>query len=443
MPLRFWKREWVFWFAALAALSGAAGLAWLTQNPTSPVLDRTSDWPVVGWMSRAFRARYLPSKTSASGPHDELEQGRGFASRRSPRLGVLPRIWITQSTVAYAEPSVDAERLTVLDPIVSAVQRERQGDWYGLDLGGRVGWVHLPNYSETSDPPLGSAPAPILPVPDLEADSERLQMALRGLDGGGRKDTLGDYVLFTDSSDPELMPRLRRTVSSLERVYSERYGVTPIDRARASLVIFSLKAEYLRFKGLDSSLVDREASGHVGKGIVALYRQGRTADEVRSTLLHELVHLLNRRALGPALPVWLDEGVAEDLSGSAVGVDGALLPGTLASTTVFDDSGWVATGAEASLVLLRRRLQDEGLLRLEDLIVKGDEQFHDRENRTLHYALSGFWVRFLMQRYSAQFKGFLEAISLGEPATTESLKNHLQMEWKGLDLEFAEWLRTL
>ena len=41
--MKIWKREWVFWLAALLVLSGAAGVAWLTAHPSAPIVDENGE----------------------------------------------------------------------------------------------------------------------------------------------------------------------------------------------------------------------------------------------------------------------------------------------------------------------------------------------------------------------------------------------------------------
>jgi hypothetical protein len=204
-------------------------------------------------------------------------------------------------------------------------------------------------------------------------------------------------------------------------------------------VLFSKKDDYLAFKALDPELRGRASSGHVGKGIVALFLEGQKTDEVRSTVIHELVHLLNRRAIGPALPSWLDEGMAEDLSGSAVGDDGRLIAGSLDSTLEVDDSGWRASGAVADLIKLRRVAENAALPSLESLVTL-DRDFHSRDAQETHYALAGFFIRWLMESHPQPFQAYLAEVAEGGTADGEALRWQLDRRWADLDSEFEAWL---
>ena len=74
-------------------------------------------------------------------------------------------------------------------------------------------------------------------------------------------------------------------------------------------------------------------------------------------------HLLNRRAIGPALPPWLDEGLAEDLAQSRV--EGRrVVGGTLAEVVLRAGPAWESHGGLAAAQLLRGALAAGTLLPL-------------------------------------------------------------------------------
>src|SRR3990167_1835170 len=48
------------WLAVLLLLVAAAGLAWLTRHPESPLLAAATEWPLIGPPAARFRHAYLP-----------------------------------------------------------------------------------------------------------------------------------------------------------------------------------------------------------------------------------------------------------------------------------------------------------------------------------------------------------------------------------------------
>ncbi|MBZ0112179.1 MAG: hypothetical protein K8J08_06955 [Thermoanaerobaculia bacterium] len=448
--MNFWKREWFFWGVALLALGGAGGAVWLSQNPDAGWVQDAEGWPLLGPLAREFRDRYVGRAEREVRPEGRRggDGARGDAAipksepsveAQEPHFGARPRVWLTERTILRKAPEDGASELVELEPVVSLAEVARQGDWYGLDWRGEVGWAFLPNYSEVSDPPLGSGIQPLSPVADLPPDAERLAAARARLRDGGRELRLGPYLFLTDGPDIRRLTRLDGVVPDLERIYTERFGVQPIGSAKAAIVLFSTKENYLAYKALDPELQGRPSSGHVGKGIVALFLEGQKTDEVRSTVIHELVHLLNRRAIGPALPPWLDEGMAEDLSGSAVGDDGRLVPGSVDATVEVDATGWSASGAMADLIRLRRVAVASGLPSLESLVTL-DRDFHRRGAQETHYAMAGFLVRWLLDSYPQAFRGYLAGVAEGGVADGEGLRRRLGRNWADLGAEFEAWL---
>ncbi len=437
---QFWKRDWLFWTVAGLLVGLASGVAWLSRNPHTLWVDRAATWPAIGSLAQQFRARY-PQPPVAPDRRQEAESATEPGDRTpEAEFGARPSVWISSSTPLYATPRLDSEILATLEPVTRLVQRERRQDWYGVAWGDETAWVYLPDYSETADPPLGMGVEPPGPVPDLAPEPERLAEARRLLvDEAVTR--VGAYHLYTDVVDATMVSSLSIAVPSLEVVYHERTGLRPIDQPRAAIVLFESRLSYERFKAKERSLAGRPSSGHVGRGVVALYRQGREQSEVHSTLLHELVHLLNRRAIGPALPPWLDEGLAEDFSGAAVSDAGRLQPGTLAPTLSRDQDRWRATGSQAALIGLQRQLAAHGSLpAIRDVVGFDEEEFHASGERAQHYALAGFLIRYLFAEHGDAFRGFLASVADGGSARAEALLQWLGQSWSDLDTGFTTWI---
>jgi hypothetical protein len=180
--------------------------------------------------------------------------------------------------------------------------------------------------------------------------------------------------------------------------------------------------------------------------VVAFYRGDRPAAEVAGTLVHELAHLLNRRGLGPALPPWLDEGIADDLAQSDFSATDALLPGTLGGTVSRQGGQIDLRGARASLLLVQRAAENASAPQLPRLLERDWDDFVGAESEQL-YAGSLFWVRYLLAgeggALASSFRTFLRGVAEGRPATPEELSLRLGRPWPHLELGYRAWLRSL
>ncbi len=156
------------------------------------------------------------------------------------------------------------------------------------------------------------------------------------------------------------------------------------------------------------------------------------------------MHLLNRRFLGPALPPWLDEGLAEELAMSRIASDGTLDPDSLGRWEEGSGRARVLGGGEVLLADLRRRLRRGELPRFEQLVQLDQAGFQTEDRFQLHYSLSAFWVRYLLSGEGpaggAAFRSFLTAVAAGEPLDAELLLGRLGTAWRELETGFRRWL---
>ncbi|NIW29369.1 MAG: hypothetical protein GWN07_19375, partial [Actinobacteria bacterium] len=72
------------------------------------------------------------------------------------------------------------------------------------------------------------------------------------------------------------------------------------------------------------------------------------------------------------------------------------------------------------------------------------DDFVRSDRSGVNYAASAFWVRFLLDgedgRYAPTFRDYLRAVSRGEPATPEALRERLGLPWNVVDARFRLWL---
>jgi hypothetical protein len=298
--------------------------------------------------------------------------------------------------------------------------------------------------SLSEPPPLGDAVQPPGPLPGRSPDPARLAEARRLLGEPRQPRRLGPYELWTDVTDEESLAFLDAAAAHLDEQYRARYGLVPIGAAAEAVVLFADVAAYLRFAGAEDRLADLRPSGHASLGLVALAVGERGATETAATLVHELTHLLNRRALGPALPPWLDEGLAEDLGKSEFDAQGRIAPGTFGGATNIAGEAVTHSGGKAALLLVSRALVHGSQPDLARLTALGWRSFVEADAVELSYARSLLSVRYLLDggdpERAAVFRGFLAAIAAGGSAEAEALRTRLGWTWSEWDARLAAWI---
>lgn len=299
---------------------------------------------------------------------------------------------------------------------------------------------------QTAPPPAGNPPRHPRALPPRAPDPRALAAARKLLAGGGAAGHLGPYLLYSDDPDAELLAFLGRVAEGIEETYRERYGLTPLGKPAEAVVLFARHEGYKTFQDRDPLLAERAASGHSGYGIVALEDGGRLRQEVASTLVHELSHLLNRRSLGPLLPSWLDEGIADDLAQSRLTETGRLQPGTLFGARAKVGNRVHIFGAQAALARLQESIDAGVLPTIPQLLDLSWESFGGSEEG-LNYIHAAFWVRYLLDgeggALAPAFRAYLKEVGEGGPATPAALRERLGRSWEELDTGFRKWVTGL
>ncbi|MDA8019714.1 MAG: hypothetical protein MPN21_19925 [Thermoanaerobaculia bacterium] len=276
-------------------------------------------------------------------------------------------------------------------------------------------------------PPLG-------PKPSVEAEPELLESIRTFLPNGGRRVSCGPYSLWTDVRDPSLLVALDVLASRLDTEYQARLGLTPQGPSRETIVLFANLRDFQRWESADDGS-RRGYAGHssASEGVAVLHAD-RPPEDVLATTIHELAHLVHRRALGSPLPRWLSEGLADALADSASG------EGFLPLDSVVGDEG----GARRLQSALRA---GHAVPSLAELVAKGPASFDrvspNSEVRTSYdYELSAFFVRFLLVQPDLVecFKGFLAELAAGGRWSEDSLWLHLDQHPEELDERFRRWL---
>lgn len=436
------RRARLAYTSVLFLVAAAAGLAWLSRHPEAPIVEGAARWPLVGPLAARFRAAYLPEAPAPPrfGLSRDLFEEPAFPLGSPPPA--TDRIWVGPGETLLARPGEEAPRLTRFDLHANLKVVDRKPGWVKVEYRGHSGWVPLEG--EWREPPLGSAPDPVLPVPAQRPDPARLALAREALGDDASAGRLGPYDLLTDLADPARLARLAEIAAGFEAAYRRRYGLEPVGEPAETVVVFAREAAYRRFRDGHEKIAGLPASGHSAYGLVALFDGGRSDAEVAATLVHELAHLVNRRAIGPALPSWLDEGIADDLAQSRIEAGGRLVPGALGGATVRSGPRIQMHGAHASLYQLAEAVHGNRLRPLPELLDLSWDDFVTSGEARLHYAQSSFWVRYLLDGEAGAlapgFRGFLRGVAQGGTVAPEALEARLGRSWEELEAGYRVWL---
>ena len=356
----------------------------------------------------------------------------------------------------HQEPAVRSPTLVRVEVAADYPVVERRGSWARVRYGSWTGWVLLDG-DDVPDPfAQETAAAVAWPAPS-GPDPEHLLQA-RGLLTRERVTTLGPYVLYTDVTDDELLADLSHVASQLPALFEERFGLPAVPGENEVVVLYAAEKTYDAYAAGRPERSVFDSSGHAVGGLAVLSVGDRQPSEVRSLMVHEITHLLTFRALGQGLPYWLTEGLAEDLAYCRVAKkSGELLLATLdrwrASTVepVRDRQGQLrlATrtmrgGPALSLELLRAKWKERDRLPLEVLLDLSQETFIDTDERSIHYSMSAFLVRYLLagDDRAAVFRAFLVAVAGGEHADADTLLDLLETDWQRLEADVGKWLAS-
>lgn len=433
------------WIIAVMVL--LAGAAWLTQNPEAEIVERAEDWPVLGGLATAFRQAYLPPPPI---PREEsVEQQVELVTPPSVDSTYPRYVWVQPGTSLYEKPDLQSPILTTMTVISNLSVITQRDDWYWVWVprqGARPleAWVLLVNYRAPSQEVLNAAD-PVVPLPATPPDAARIGLARGLMQEDGAELECGRQPLLTDAPQDEVVRVCAQLIANLESVYQERYGLRPVSPPAEAILLFRRGADYRAFRDLEEVPFDSGlAHASPAWGYLAIYRGDRTNTDVLATLVHESTHLLNRRSLGPALPPWLNEGMADDLAESRIGPDGVITPDVLGADSRVEKGRTVRTGGLAAAVELQEAIQADDLPTLRELVIMDEARFYSTARVQLHYALSSFWVRYLASDFNPQltrgFRGFLQDVAAGKRLDSDLLTSRLGADWDSLEKEFRVWV---
>ncbi len=265
------------------------------------------------------------------------------------------------------------------------------------------------------------------PRPGVPASAELLEEAHAHLDGGGREGTCVAYPRLGDATDPLLLESCDHLAAELDDTYVERLGVTPLGEPVETILLFAERVDYESFarqQGMNAS--GYAAHSSPSRGYTAIWADASRPEDFAKTLVHELTHLVNRRALGGNLPRWLSEGLADTLGDTAPRAS-SRCKGSRAPKGRRNDYGSAtrpaapaASSAWSSSALAR----------------------FDSAPNSYDYEQSTLLVRYLLldPELGPRFRAFLTDFAGGAPYSPELLSQRLAVSWSELDGRLHAWL---
>jgi hypothetical protein len=340
---------------------------------------------------------------------------------------------VKAGTRLRAAPDAAARSVTVVDADMTLPAEARCGEWAEVRWGGFRAWVRA---GDVDGPSLERTPVP--------ADAARLARARNAMRPLGHEARLGPWRVLTDAAGGELIG-LDAVAAHLAETYAARYGLATEAGPGQAVAIFASDTRYRAFAEADGSPL-LKTRGHAGAGLAA-FSLGRNPLETRVVFVHEVTHLLSRNALGDAVPVWLDEGMAEDLAWCRTDADGRLVPDTLdvhesprgVPTNAVERSGPRVT---ADAWIARARIGH--VAPLSALLTPGSRLLTDPSSRRDAATQCAILVRYGLAapERARRFREFLRAVSLGGPANAQALAEALETDEQTLSKEFLAWVRT-
>jgi hypothetical protein len=403
-------------------------------------------------VASALLAALLAPPTAAQDAEPSPEEILGSTAAFDLGSSDDKTVWVDEGSPLFELPDAASPRLEVIDVLSEFEVLERDGDWYKVRHGTRIGWVlpDLPWKDRVIEITEDVGPLAVtIPAVDVESLG-RLSLARQLLGSGTSSRRLGPYELLTDVADPEVLTELSDIAVNLDAAYQERYGLETGEPGGQIVALFASEQGYREFERGTTDSPDAGRQGHAIGDLASLYLEKGQEAGNRALMIHELTHLLNRRALGLRLPPWIEEGLANDLSFSEVGRHGRLRLGSLVGgNDIFGtryDRQIVFSGGLASLSqTLRARYRRQGTP-LKALVGMGQEEFMAAGGRELHYAESAFLIRFFLDgprdEWAEKFRDYLDSVAVGLTPSPDELSASLGATWPEIEGLFVAWLRV-
>ncbi len=221
------------------------------------------------------------------------------------------------------------------------------------------------------------------------------------------------YHIYTNLSREETVP-FGRHMDAVFGQYERRFAdYTQRDAGLMPLYLFRHQTEYLDF--MQHHGIDARGTGgmffvtHSVRGL-ATWTQGHSRSQTLRTIQHEGFHQFAWSYLGPNLPTWMNEGLAQYFE------DAVLL----------DHGMELGLGDPDRIALVRDALQYQWAVDMDELLSLNNQQWTaalraDGSRAELHYAQAWSMVYYMIHgddgRYLGSFEVYLRLLSEGHPHT--------------------------
>lgn len=317
-------------------------------------------------------------------------------------------------------PHPDAAVIEILDSPVDLPVLDQKGSWLQVRFGAWLGWVRI------GDGEIDER----LEVP-ADPDLDRLDRAL-GLFGDTIPPaSLGPYTLYTDVTDGPLLDSLSTLARGMVAAYRERFGLDPGPVTNEVVVLFAEEQDYRQFESTEPRIANSQSQGYTSEGLSILFTDRQHKDAIRAVLIHELTHLLNRRAFRSEIPPWLEEGMAQDLAFCRISQEGHVRLGTLSTV-------------ETHLTTLLEDWNDSTHLDVLELMSLDLETFMEPQGRPIRYTESAFLIRYFLDggnnQLRARFLRYLSRLTTSEFVDSVSLFEELDTNPGTIESGFYRFL---
>ena len=266
-----------------------------------------------------------------------------------------------------------------------------------------------------------------------------LVAALLSLGGTSRVYDSGNYRVHSDLP-ADLTRDLARELERCHADYSRRLGLFARDGAADGggydVHLFADRRDYDQFTG--GVLPNSAGAFHSGRRALCAFLEGQGRGELRRTLRHEAFHQFAHERIGPTLPLWVNEGLAQIFE-FGVRCGDELLMGQV---------------PPAALREVRAIVEANGLIDFASLLEMDERAWHaamaDPRAGAVLYAQSWAMVHFLAYAtgddgrplYRERLLAFLSDAADGTPGG-EAFRRHFGTNLAGFRGRFETFVETL
>jgi hypothetical protein len=273
-------------------------------------------------------------------------------------------------------------------------------------------------FTESGPQAPAAALAPEAPPAGEEAseDLRRARSLMTPASTGIHHLLAGRLDLLTDVRKAGCVDDLARATGRFAAAFGERYRIAMGARIKWTVAFFDSEAACLAFRG-------PEPDGPEDRQIAVVCGGSRGPEEIRRELARDMARIATHAKITATPPPWLDEGIASDFA-----------------ERESSDKGTVVR-------LVRDAARAGRCLALPDVVGSNRKEFFAPGARELNVALSGLFVRFLLEgdggAHAVAFREFLNDVASGGAPRSDALLARAGTDREDMQRGFDAWLGTL